>query len=225
MRIFSKFVTKNLVSYTLHKEVKLFWLPLRRFWFYWSSLLQSGTGSEESGFELRLVSSCENYLSYSQPIVHEWSFPFSRSRLTSVKPSFHLSTSFLPSSPPSSSSSLSLSLYLLFLLFLLPFLLLRLLSYILTVSLGPLYYSIPLTLSLFSKFLYVLLSFNFSLTLLLSLPLTLPLCPPKNIRTSHHGMALMESMDCASRLRLKLGSFDRAMKYQPHFEASSLLES
>ena len=157
--------------------------------------------------------------------MHEWSFPFSRSRLTSVKPSFHLSTSFLPSSPPSSSSSLSLSLYLLFLLFLLPFLLLRLLSYILTVSLGPLYYSIPLTLSLFSKFLYVLLSFNFSLTLLLSLPLTLPLCPPKNIRTSHHGMALMESMDCASRLRLKLGSFVRAMKYQPHFEASSLLES
>ena len=83
-----------------------------------------------------MVAECENYLSYSQPIVHEWSFPFSRSRLTSVKPSFHLSTSFLPSSPPSSSSSLSLSLYLLFLLFLLPFLLLRLLSYLLTVSLG-----------------------------------------------------------------------------------------
>ena len=124
----------------------------------------------------KMVAECENYLSYSQPIVHEWSFPFSRSRLTSVKPSFHLSASFLPSSSPSPSSSLSLSLYLLFLLFLLPFLLLRLLSYLLTVSLGS--FNLPSlspSLSFLNSFISFLLSTSPSLSTYLSLLLSLSL--------------------------------------------------
>ena len=125
----------------------------------------------------KMVAEYENYLSYSQPIVHEWSFPFSRSRLTSVKPSFHLSTSFLPSSPPSSSSSLSLSLSPLpplpppFPPPSTPLLPSHCLSWFL-------YSSIALTFSLFPEFLYFLLSTSFSLTLFLSLPLTLPLSLP-----------------------------------------------